>query len=58
MLCFLYEKDYEQGTFLCDNLNFGQEMAFGYYYVLFGIVILKKSNSAKASLHYFLLFSL
>ena len=31
-------------------------MAFGYYYVPFGIVISRKGDSAKVSSHYFTLF--
>ena len=56
MLRVLCEKGYEQGICLYGNLNFRKEMAFGYCCVLFGIVILRKGDSAKVFLHYFSLF--
>ena len=57
MLHVLGKKNYEQGTCLCDNLNFMQKIVFGCCCILFGIVILRKGDNAKASLHYFALFS-
>ena len=56
MLCFLCKNDYEQGTYLCNNFNFIQEMDFGCCFILFGTVILRKGDLAKASLHYSALF--
>ena len=48
---FYIKKDYEQGTFLCNNFNFRQEREFGCCFILFGTVILRKSDSGKAFSH-------
>ena len=58
MLHVLCEKDYEQGTCLRDNVNFRQEIEFGYCFILFSTIVLGKGDSLKASLHYFSLFAL
>ena len=52
----LYEKGYEQGIYLCDNLAFRVEIALKYFSVFFAMVILRKGGSEKASLYYFALF--
>ena len=56
MLCVLCEKDYKQGTCLCDDVNFRQEIEFGCCFILFSTVVLGKGDGAKASSHYFALF--
>ena len=58
MFYVLYEKGYEQGTSLCDNLNFKFEIAFRYSYIYIYIyaVILGKCGSVMAFLHFFALF--
>ena len=53
MLSVPYEKGYKKGTCLNNNLDFRPSMAFRYYCILFSMVILGKSGSAKASLHFF-----
>ena len=49
VLRVLCEKDYEQGTCLCNNFNFRQEMEFRCCLLLFGMIILGKGDSAKVS---------
>ena len=42
---------------MCDDFNFRQEMEFRCCFKPFGMVILRKGDSAKASSHYLALFS-
>ena len=51
VFCVLCEKGYEQGTCLCDNLNFRLEIEYRCCNVFFSIVFFKKKLVTHILLH-------